>query len=149
MGAYTKEVLQHFQNPQNIGEMADPDATGESGNASDGDMVRVFIKIKDDVIMDIKAQVFGCVTAIATTSVTTMLVKGKQIEDAYGISKQEISQLLGNLYEQKNNCSNLAIDAVIDAINKYMNREDEPIPTGSRLACSKNLGVKPEYRPYL
>jgi nitrogen fixation NifU-like protein len=118
MGAYTKEILEHFQNPQNFGEMPDADAMGEAGSASDGDMVRIFLKIKDDVIIDIKAQVFGCVAAIATTSVTTILVKGKRIVEVNNISKNEVLDHLGGLSEQKNQCSNLAIDAIKEALLK-------------------------------
>lgn len=116
MGPYTKEIFEHFQNPQNLGEMSDADAIGEAGSASDGDVVRIFLKIKDGVIEDIKAQVFGCVAAIATTSITTTLVKGKSIESVLKITKRDISNSLGGLSEQKNNCSNLAITAVINAL---------------------------------
>lgn len=116
---YSEKVMDHFQNPRNVGELENPDAVGEVGNPSCGDIIQLFLKIDDEVITDIKFKTFGCGAAVATSSLTTELVKGKTIEDALKISKKDIAEKLGGLPPNKMHCSNLATDALKDAIDNY------------------------------
>ena len=121
---YSEKVMDHFQNPRNVGDLENPDAVGEVGNPSCGDIIQLFLKIDDEVITDIKFKTFGCGAAVATSSLTTELVKGKTIEEALRISKKDIAEKLGGLPPNKMHCSNLATDALKDAIDNYRG-EDE------------------------
>lgn len=121
---YSEKVMDHFQNPRNVGELENPDAVGEVGNPSCGDIIQLFLKIDDEVITDIKFKTFGCGAAVATSSLTTELVKGKTIEEALQISKKDIAEKLGGLPPNKMHCSNLATDALKDAIDNYRGNDD-------------------------
>mgnify|MGYP000297070384 FL=1 len=121
---YSEKVMDHFQNPRNVGDLENPDTVGEVGNPSCGDIIQLFLKIDDEVITDIKFKTFGCGAAVATSSLTTELVKGKTIEEALRISKKDIAEKLGGLPPNKMHCSNLATDALKDAIDNYRG-EDE------------------------
>ncbi len=116
---YSEQVMDHFQNPRNVGELENPDTVGEVGNPSCGDIIQLYLKINDEVIEDIRFKTFGCGAAVATSSLLTELVKGKKIEEALKISNQEIAEKLGGLPKNKMHCSNLAADALQDAIEKY------------------------------
>jgi nitrogen fixation NifU-like protein len=116
---YSEKVMDHFQNPRNVGDLENPDTVGEVGNPSCGDIIQLFLKIDDEVITDIKFKTFGCGAAVATSSLTTELVKGKTIEEALKISKKDIAEKLGGLPPNKMHCSNLATDALKDAIDNY------------------------------
>lgn len=116
---YTPKVMQHFSNPQNVGEIPDADGVGEVGNPVCGDLMTIYIKIKDDRITDIKFKTFGCVAAIATSSVITTMAKGMTLEDAVKISRNDVAKELGGLPPQKLHCSNLAADALKLAIENY------------------------------
>ncbi len=121
---YTEKVMDHFQNPRNVGEMEDADAMGEVGNVSCGDIMRMYIKIDDnDVIEDVKFKTFGCAAAIATSSVMTELIKGKTIEEALKISKNDISEELGGLPPVKVHCSILATEAFEEAVKNYREKQ--------------------------
>jgi nitrogen fixation NifU-like protein len=117
---YSEKVLDHFKNPRNVGELADPDGEGTVGNPVCGDMMTMYIKIKDEKIEDIKFKTFGCGAAIATSSMTTELAKGKTLEEALNISKQDVADALDGLPPIKMHCSNLAADALHDAIKNYL-----------------------------
>ena len=119
---YNEKVMDHFQNPRNVGEMDKPSGVGEVGNMKCGDIMKVFIKVKDDVIDDIKFLTFGCGAAIASSSVLTEIVKGKTLEEAEAITNQHVADELGGLPPAKLHCSNLAADALQNAIKDFKNK---------------------------
>ncbi len=123
---YTEKVMEHFKHPRHLKEMKDPDAVGTVGNPTCGDMMHVYIKVgkKDgkEIIEDISVQTFGCVAAISTSDVVCDLAKGKTMEDAKKISKEDIIKELGTLPHQKIHCSVLAQDGLNKAIEKYENK---------------------------
>lgn len=130
---YTKEVLKHFRKPHNYGRMKNPDGVGKVGNLVCGDVMWLYIKVgkdkkKREVIKDIKFETFGCVAAIATSSVITDLAKGKTIKGALKISKEKIINTLGGLPPIKIHCSVLAADALIEAIYDYLKKNKRDIP---------------------
>lgn len=116
---YSKEVLKHFSNPHNMGEMKNPDAIGELGNPSCGDVMKIYLKIKENKIKDIKFQTMGCAAAIATSSMITDLAKGKTLEEAKKITNKEVAEHLKGLPPIKMHCSNLAADALKKAIENW------------------------------
>ncbi len=116
---YNKNVMDHFQNPRNMGEIDNPDAEAKVGNPSCGDVMKIMIKVDGDKITDIKFQTFGCAAAIASSSMTTELAKGKSLEEAKKISNKDVSLALGELPPIKEHCSNLAADALKKAIENY------------------------------
>jgi nitrogen fixation protein NifU and related proteins len=128
---YTKEVMDHFANPRNVGEMADADGVGEAGNMRCGDLMWVYIKVGGGaegggVIEDIKFKTLGCAAAIATSSMATELAKGKTIEDAMKITNDDIARSLGGLPPVKMHCSLLAMDALKEAVYDYRRRRSLP-----------------------
>jgi len=123
MEAYSKKVMDHFFNPRNVGTIEDADAIGEVGNPKCGDIMRMYMKIKDDVITDVKFQTFGCGAAVATSSMVTEMIKGKTIEEALKITNSEVAEALDGLPPIKMHCSNLAESAVKDAIKNYKERK--------------------------
>ncbi|MBL7159927.1 MAG: iron-sulfur cluster assembly scaffold protein [Candidatus Aenigmarchaeota archaeon] len=125
---YSKKVMQCFKKPKNMGKMKNPDAVGKVGNIVCGDVMWVYIKIKNNKIKDIKFQTFGCVAAIATSSMVTEIAKGKTIEHALKIKKESILKKLGGLPMIKIHCSMLAIDALHEAIYNYLNKNKQKIP---------------------
>ncbi len=122
---YSEKVLDHFRNPRNVGEIEDADGVGTVGNPVCGDMMSVYIKVKDDRIEDIKFKTFGCGAAIATTSMTTELAKGKTLDEAMKITRQDVADELGGLPPIKMHCSNLAADALHEAIKDYRRKKRE------------------------
>jgi nitrogen fixation NifU-like protein len=116
---YNEKVIDHFQNPRNAGEMLDPNGVGEVGNMTCGDIMKIFVKVEDDIIKDIKFLTFGCGAAIASSSALTEMVKGKTVEEALKITNQDVAEELGGLPEKKLHCSNLAADAFQKAIEDY------------------------------
>ncbi|MFW6176437.1 MAG: Fe-S cluster assembly scaffold protein NifU [Thermoplasmatota archaeon] len=128
---YSQKVMEHFQNPQNMGEIDDADAVGEAGNPVCGDMMVIYLIIDDEKITDISFKTFGCAAAIATSSMITEMSKGKTLQEAYNISRDDVAEELGGLPEVKMHCSNLAADALKEAIRNYLkdnNLEIEGIP---------------------
>ena len=121
---YSQIVIEHFQNPKNMGEMDDPDAVGEAGNPVCGDMMEIYLKIEDEKIVDISFKTFGCAAAIATSSMITEMAKGKTLKEAYDISRDEVAEELGGLPDVKMHCSNLASDALKESIKNYI-KENE------------------------
>ncbi|MDP2983110.1 MAG: Fe-S cluster assembly scaffold protein NifU [Candidatus Latescibacter sp.] len=116
---YTEKVMDHFEHPRNVGTIENPDGLGKQGNPICGDVMELAIKVKNDVIEDIKFRTFGCCAAIATSSMVTEMVKGKTIEEAEKISKQAVAEALDGLPPAKMHCSNLAAEALQDAIRDY------------------------------
>jgi len=116
---YTEKVMEHFKNPKNMGEILDADGVGEVGNPTCGDMMTMYIKVKDDRIDDIKFKTYGCGAAIATSSMTTELAKGKTLDEAMQITRASVADSLGGLPKLKMHCSNLAADALHAAIEDY------------------------------
>ncbi len=125
---YTKKVMEHFLNPKNMGRIENPDGVGKAGNPVCGDVMYIYIKVKEGIITDIKFETFGCAAAIASSSMITELAKGKTLEDAMRIDNRTVSQELGGLPPQKEHCSNLAADALKEAIYDYLKKTNQPIP---------------------
>jgi nitrogen fixation NifU-like protein len=120
---YTEKVMEHFKNPKNMGEIADADGVGSVGNPTCGDMMTMYIKVKDDRIKDVKFKTYGCGAAIATSSMTTELAKGKTIDEAMQITRASVADSLGGLPKVKMHCSNLAADALHAAIEDYKEKQ--------------------------
>ena len=121
---YSKKVMELFKNPKNMGEMKNPDAVGEKGNPACGDVMRIYLKIADNKIKDVKFQTMGCVAAIATSSMITELAKGKTLAEAKKLSNKDVAEELGGLPPIKMHCSNLAADALRVAIENYEKHSD-------------------------
>src|SRR5690554_6887368 len=120
---YSDLVVEHFRNPQNVGRMDDADGIGEYGDPGCGDSLRIYIKVRADVIVEISFLVIGCAAAIATSSMTTTLAKGKTIEEALQITEDDIVKALDGLPEEKLHCSNLGAAALKDAIYDYLKQD--------------------------
>jgi nitrogen fixation NifU-like protein len=120
---YSDKVLDHFRNPRNVGDMENPDGVGTVGNPVCGDLMTMYIKVKDNKIDDIKFKTFGCGAAIATSSMTTELARGKTLDDAGKINRQDVADALDGLPPVKMHCSNLAADALQEAIKDYLSRK--------------------------
>ncbi|TES99709.1 MAG: iron-sulfur cluster assembly scaffold protein [Promethearchaeota archaeon] len=120
---YSEKVMDHFRDPRNMGEMKDADSIGEKGNPICGDLMYIYIKVEErdgkEIISDISFQTFGCAAAIATSSMITELAKGKTLDEALSISRNDVAISLDGLPPIKMHCSNLAADALQDAIKKY------------------------------
>ena len=119
---YSEKVMEHFKNPRNVGEIPDADGIGNVGNPVCGDIMRLYIKVKDGRISDAKFKTFGCGAAIATSSMVTELVKGKTIEEALKVSNSAVAEALGGLPKIKMHCSVLAEEALKSAIDDYMKK---------------------------
>ncbi len=116
---YTDKVMDHFSNPRNVGEIEDADGVGEVGNASCGDIMKIFLKVEDGIIQDVKFKTFGCGAAIATSSMVTELAIGKTLDEALELTNAAVAQALDGLPAQTMHCSNLAADALHEAIKNY------------------------------
>ena len=116
---YSEKVLDHFRNPRNMGEIKDADAEGTVGNPTCGDLMTIYLKIEKNVITDIKFKTFGCAAAIATSSMITELARGKTLDEALTISRDDVASELDGLPPVKMHCSNLATDALKEAIKNY------------------------------
>jgi len=125
---YSRKVMENFLNPKNMGEIKDADGVGKVGNVVCGDVMELYIKVKDDRIEDVKFKTFGCAAAIATSSMITELAKGKTIQEALEVDKDEIVKSLGGLPPIKVHCSILANDALAEAIYDYLKKNKREIP---------------------
>jgi len=123
---YNEKVMDHFENPRNTGVIKDADGIGEEGNPQCGDIMKIYIKVKDNVIEDIKFQTFGCGAAIASSSMATELVKGRTLEEAWDLSNKAVVEALEGLPPAKVHCSVLAEDAIHKAINDYRKKHGLP-----------------------
>ncbi len=117
--SYSKKVMDHFMNPRNVGEIESPDGYGKVGNPVCGDLMEIFIKVKEDRVEDIKFRTFGCASAIAVSSMVTEMAKGMSLEEAMKITRDDVADELGGLPPQKLHCSNLGADALHAAIEDY------------------------------
>jgi nitrogen fixation NifU-like protein len=122
-GPYSEKVMDHFQNPRNMGEMSDAEGTGRVGNPTCGDLMEVYIKVNGDTLEDVKFKTFGCGAAIATSSMVTEMAKGLTLDEALKITKQDVADELGGLPPIKMHCSNLASDALHAAIKDYQEKK--------------------------
>ena len=122
MALYSDKVMDHFQNPRNVGKLDDADGIGEVGNAKCGDIMRMYIKVRDGVIVDCKFNTFGCGSAIATSSMATELIKGKPLEEALELSNKAVVEALDGLPAYKLHCSVLAEEAVKAAVKDYYDK---------------------------
>lgn len=133
--AYSDKVREHFANPHNVGKMDDADGVGEVGNAVCGDIMKIYLKIEDDVIVDVKFNTFGCGAAIATSSMATDLIKGKPISEALQLTNKAVVEALDGLPAVKLHCSVLAEEAVKAALKDYYERKGLPVPEECLTAC--------------
>jgi nitrogen fixation NifU-like protein len=123
-GPYNPLVMDHFTHPRNMGEMDDPDGVGEATNPVCGDTLRLFIKVSDNRIVDVRFLTFGCAAAIASSSITTEMIKGKTLDEVLGISDQDVVDALGGLPPAKLHCSILAEKALNAAVSDYRKRKE-------------------------
>ncbi len=125
MAFYSEKVMDHFQNPRNVGEIKDADGTGEIGNPVCGDMMSFYIKVKDNVIDEVKFKTFGCGAAIAVSSMVSEMARGKTLDEAMKITNASVAKELGGLPPNKMHCSNLGADALHKAIEDYKRKQGE------------------------
>ena len=126
MALYTETVMDHFTHPRNVGEIPDADGVGEVGNAKCGDIMKMYLEIKDDRIEDAKFETFGCGSAIASSSMATELIKGKTIEEALAVTNKQVVDALGGLPAYKLHCSVLAEESIKAAVKNYYDRNNIP-----------------------
>jgi nitrogen fixation NifU-like protein len=124
MPFYSEKVMDHFQNPRNVGEIKEADGTGEIGNPVCGDMMSFYIKVKDNIIEDVKFKTFGCGAAIAVSSMVSEMAKGKTLEEGMQITNASVAKELGGLPANKMHCSNLGADALHKAIEDYRKKQE-------------------------
>ena len=123
MALYSEKVMDHFMNPRNVGIIENADGVGEVGNAKCGDIMKMYLKIDDDVITDVKFETFGCASAIASSSMATELIKGQKLEDAMKLTNKAVAEALDGLPDYKMHCSVLAEEAIQAAIDDYKNKK--------------------------
>ena len=124
---YSEKVLEHFQNPRNVGEIENPDGVGQAGNPKCGDIMKIYLQVEGEVIKDIKFKTFGCASAIASSSMATELVKGKTVEEAWNLTNRAVAEALDGLPPVKMHCSVLAEEAIHAAINDYRRKKGLPV----------------------
>ncbi len=130
MALYSEKVMDHFRNPRNVGVIEDANAVGEVGNAKCGDIMKMYLKIEDDVVEDVKFETFGCGSAIASSSMATELIKGKPLSEAMRLTNQAVTEALDGLPAHKLHCSVLAEEAIQSALDDYYTKYPEKRPEG-------------------
>ena len=125
MALYSEKVMDHFKNPRNVGVIEDADGIGEVGNAKCGDIMKMYLKIDDDVISDVKFETFGCASAIASSSMATELIKGKPVSEALQLTNKAVAEALDGLPAYKMHCSVLAEEAIQSALDDYYSKHPE------------------------
>ena len=125
MALYSEKVMDHFRNPRNVGVLEDANGIGEVGNAKCGDIMKMYLKIEDDIIQDVKFETFGCGSAIASSSMATEMIKGKPVSDAMALTNQAVAEALDGLPAYKMHCSVLAEEAIRNALEDYHSRQNE------------------------
>ena len=139
---YSAKVMDHFSNPRNVGEIEDADGVGEVGNAKCGDIMKMYLKVKDGVITDVKFKTFGCGAAIATSSMATEMIKGATIEQALKLTNKAVVEALEGLPAVKIHCSVLAEQAVKSAISDYYRRQGiDPTPIVGEIGDCEACGI--------
>lgn len=126
MALYSEKVMDHFRNPRNVGILEDADGVGEVGNAKCGDIMKIYLKIKDDIIEDVKFETFGCGSAIASSSMATEMIKGKSIHEAMELTNKAVTEALDGLPAHKLHCSVLAEEAIKSALKDYYDKNNIP-----------------------
>jgi len=134
---YSEKVMDHFTNPRNVGEIKNADGVGQVGNPKCGDIMKMYLKIEDNIIVDAKFKTFGCGAAVATSSMATELVKGKTVEEALNVTNIAVAEALGGLPPVKMHCSNLAEEAIRAAIDDYMRKKGALGKDGQCNACGR------------
>ena len=142
MSLYTDTVMDHFMNPRNVGEIENPSGVGEVGNAKCGDIMKMYLDIKDGVIQDVKFETFGCGSAIASSSMATEMIKGKTVEEALAISNKDVVDALGGLPAHKLHCSVLAEEAIKSAVKDYYDRNGIPYDHSQFPDCENCEGCR-------
>ena len=122
MALYSDIVMDHFMHPRNVGEIENPDGVGQVGNAKCGDIMKMYLKIRDNVIQDVKFETFGCGSAIASSSMATEMIKGKTVDEALAVTNRQVVDALGGLPAHKLHCSVLAEESIKSAIKNYYDR---------------------------
>ena len=122
MALYSDIVMDHFRNPRNLGVLEDADGVGEVGNAKCGDIMKMYLKIEDDLIRDVSFETFGCGSAIASSSMATELIKGRPVSEALGLTNQAVAEALGGMPAHKLHCSVLAAEAIRAALKDYYDK---------------------------
>ena len=125
MALYSEKVMDHFRNPRNVGIIEDADGVGEVGNAKCGDIMKMYLKIEDDIIKDVKFETFGCGSAIASSSMATELIKGRPVSEARQLTNKAVAEALDGLPDYKMHCSVLAQEAIESALQDYESRKDQ------------------------
>ena len=125
MALYSEKVMDHFRNPRNVGTIEDADGIGEVGNAKCGDIMKMYLKIDDDTISDVKFETFGCGSAIASSSMATELIKGKPVSEAMQLTNKAVAEALDGLPDYKMHCSVLAEEAIQSALDDYFSKHPE------------------------
>ena len=133
MALYSEKVMDHFLHPRNVGVIEDANAVGEVGNAKCGDIMKMYLKIKDDIVEDVKFETFGCGSAIASSSMATEMIKGKPLSEVKALTNKAVTEALDGLPAHKIHCSVLAEEAIQSALEDYRKRQEggEPQPEGS------------------
>ena len=134
---YNEKVLDHFSNPRNVGEIENADGVGQVGNAKCGDIMKMYLKVDNGIIIDAKFKTFGCGAAVATSSMATELVKGKSLEEALKITNKAVAEALDGLPSVKMHCSNLAEEAIKAAIEDYMRKNGQSTQEEGSNGCSR------------
>ena len=135
MALYSDIVMDHFMHPRNVGEIPDADGVGQVGNAKCGDIMKMYLKIKDNVIQDVKFETFGCGSAIASSSMATEMIKGKTVDEALAVTNRQVVDALGGLPAHKLHCSVLAEEAIKKALQDYFDRKGIPYDEKDFPAC--------------
>lgn len=128
MALYSEKVMDHFRNPRNVGSIEDADGIGEAGNAKCGDIMRIYLKIEEDIIEDVKFETFGCGSAIASSSMATELIKGKPVAEALALTNRAVTEALDGLPAHKLHCSVLAEEAIKKALQDYAEKHGITLP---------------------
>ena len=134
---YSDKVMDHFEHPRNVGEIENADGVGQVGNPKCGDIMKMYLKIDDGVITDVKFKTFGCGSAIATSSMATELIKGKSIDEALKLTNAAVAEALDGLPAYKMHCSVLAEEAIKAALGDYYKRQGLPVPEACVLPCEE------------
>ena len=141
MSVYTEKVVDYFMNPRNVGDLKDADGVGEVGNPRCGDVMKIFLDIdENEVIQDVKFQTFGCAAAIATSSMATEMVKGKTVDEALKLTNKDVADALGGLPPEKLHCSLLAQEGILAAISDYRQRKSGEAPASGCSGCCSACG---------
>lgn len=145
MALYSEKVMDHFRNPRNVGVIENPDGVGEVGNAKCGDIMKIYLKIDDNIIADVKFETFGCGSAIASSSMATELIKGKPISEALELTNKAVAEALDGLPAYKMHCSVLAEEAIKSAIKNYYDKNNIAYDVAlfeRKTECSHGCGVE-------